>query len=56
MGRYSREEIVGLQFRNGPITCIACATNDEWKDMTEDEIIVDDDEELVFCDRCKRRL
>ena len=56
MGRYNREDILALQFRNGTVSCLECATQDEWEKMTEDEIIVDDDEEMVFCDRCKGRL
>ena len=56
MSRYSTEDILGLQFRDGTVSCIECATQNEWKQMTEDEIILEDDEEMVFCDRCKRRL
>jgi len=56
MGRYLTEDIVGLHLNNGVITCQECSTKEEWADMTENEIIVENEEEVVFCDRCKKQL
>jgi NAD-dependent SIR2 family protein deacetylase len=56
MSRYANEDILGLHLNNGGVTCEECSTETEWADMTEDEIIVENEEEVVFCDRCKKKL
>ncbi len=58
MGDYKAEDIVALQLA-GEIACEDCLTEDEWKNMSENEIITRDqleEEQVVFCDRCKKRL
>ncbi len=56
MSRYQKEDILGLHFDSGEVICSKCATKDEWNGMKENEIIVENEEEVVFCDRCKEQL
>ena len=57
MGRINIDDIVGLEFSDGTMTCRKCVEQDEWENMTEDEIILEDDgDDLIFCDHCKGRL
>jgi hypothetical protein len=56
MGRYASEDILGLQLNTGAVTRRECATDQEWDSMTDNEIIVENEDEVVFCDRCKKKL
>ena len=55
MARYEDEDILGLHFNSGVVVCRECCTEKEWEDMTEDQIVVENEEEVVFCDRCKKK-
>ena len=55
MARYQDEDILGLCFRDGRVACRECCTEKEWEDITEDEILIENEEEIRFCDRCKRK-
>ncbi len=59
MGRIPFDEIAGY-FVNGQIVCPECLTEDELANLMEDEVItrqsIDDGEEMVFCDRTKKKL
>ena len=57
MARYQREDILGLDLNNGPVVCIECATEEEWNNAKEEEIILEtSDDEVIFCDRCREKL
>ena len=56
MARYQKEDILGLHFNSGLVVCSECSTEDEWTKMTEDQIITENEDEVVFCDRCKKQL
>ena len=59
MGIVNIGEVVGVRFRNGEIVCLEHLTHEEWENVTEDEIIHEDDlegEDLCFCDRCREKL
>jgi uncharacterized protein with PIN domain len=59
MSRIPFDDIAG-QLINGLIVCPECASSDEISNVKEDEVItwksIQESEELVFCDRCKKRL
>jgi hypothetical protein len=52
-----KDEIVGYQFDTETI-CKECATLEELKDLTRAELLTAKNisEDLVFCDRCKKRI
>ena len=54
------DEIRGYRWKDGTIVCTKCVTDEERKDLKEDEILtdhdVDDEDEMYFCDRCKKGL
>jgi hypothetical protein len=60
MGRYKLEEIAAIQDSEGSVICMECATAEEMTELTEDEIIetkeVEETENFIFCDRCKKRI
>jgi hypothetical protein len=53
------EEIAGANIGNETV-CVDCMTKDDWKNLTESQVILDEDlgdpEEIYFCDRCKARM
>ncbi|SPF41440.1 hypothetical protein SBDP1_340007 [Syntrophobacter sp. SbD1] len=53
MGVYKREEIRGIFGRDGEVICSECMTTEEWREMTEQEIIMEDEGQIYFCDRCE---
>ncbi len=59
MGRILLDEIVGFNVK-GQIVCPECIKKNELKSFKESDVIVrqsiDDDEEMVFCERCKARI
>ena len=64
MGRVKTEDILGYDINDEhnsfEIVCAECATDEDLKDVTEDQIILegsfDREEERLFCDRCKKEL
>ena len=59
MSTVNREDIRGYQLEGGDMVCTECATDEDTKDVTQDEILVDsqvDGDTLYFCDRCKKQL
>jgi hypothetical protein len=57
MTRIKKDEILGYQFDTETI-CKECATLEELKDLTRAELLTAKNisEDLVFCDRCKKRI
>jgi len=55
MARHSVEDVVGLQLYEETV-CRGCVTEQEWAQVSEDEILMPCEEELAFCDRCKERI
>ncbi len=59
MSVFKREEIAGIYGNEGPIHA-ECMTEEEWNEMTEDEIIttnqIESDDDIYFCNRCSKQL
>jgi hypothetical protein len=58
MGFIKVEDIDGVCLE-GQIVCRICIEDEEWKEFSELEIILNTDEDyerLYFCDRCGERL
>ena len=58
MGQYKQEDILGLRL-GSEIVCAECPSDEEWDQITEDEIITQggtEGEDIYFCDRCKNRI
>ncbi len=59
MGIIKNDDIVGYSFQ-GKFVCTDCATDDDLKELKEDEVITSDDvereEALYFCDECKKQI
>ncbi|MGA3209387.1 MAG: hypothetical protein ABSE05_16385 [Syntrophales bacterium] len=57
MTRIKKDEILGYQFDTETI-CRECVTLEELKDLTRAELLTAKSirEDLVFCDRCKKRI
>ena len=59
MGTIKQDEIRGIHV-SGEVLCSNCATDEEMKNVKEEEIISENmaekDDTLYFCDRCKERL
>ncbi len=56
MGRFKRENIYGYCLDES-IVCEDCLTDEEDANLKEDQLITQTDEdELVFCDRCGKRI
>ena len=51
------DDVAGYQFKGGTV-CTECATEEDLKDLTSDEIITAEglSEHMVFCDRCKKQI
>jgi len=56
MGHYAYEDILGLHFNDGRVTCRECATDKELEEVKENEILVEDDGAVAFCDRCHKKI
>ena len=60
MGYYKPDEIAAIRDSEGNITCLDCATDEVMNNLTSDEIIenkeVEDEENFIFCDGCKKRI
>ena len=61
MSIIEKENISGCTFiANSETVCIDCLTEEEWSNLTENEILLQDSleesEAVYFCDRCKKRL
>ena len=63
MGVIKHEEIEGYSFNSASgseIVCLKCVTNEDLKDLEEDEILISSEMEQsdvrYFCDRCKKEL
>jgi len=60
MAVIEKEDILGIYTDEG-IVCSNCMTDEEWKNITmeniiERRVIEMNDEEYYFCDRCKNSL
>lgn len=58
MGCYKEEDIVGLRLES-EIVCMECRTDEDWDQMTEEEVITQEETEgdvIYFCDQCKKRI
>lgn len=60
MGYYKLEDVAAIRDGEGNICCLNCATDAEMNELTEDKIVenkeAEDSENLIFCDRCKKRI
>ncbi len=61
MAKIKVEDIVGLRIiPRGDIVCWDCLSEEERQDFNEDDVIMADetesDDEIYFCDRCKKRM
>lgn len=57
MGAYRIENIAGIRAAEGLVSCCGCMEAGEWDNLVEEEIIVvEEDNTIYFCDRCKERL
>ena len=60
MGLIHAPDVVGLWVSKGKIACRDCWTKEEFEKAKEDDFItqneVEDEEEIYFCDRCKKTL
>jgi NAD-dependent SIR2 family protein deacetylase len=62
MGRHKTEEIIAIHNQKGEVVCTNCLGNTPWYDAinTEDDMITQDamdaKEEIIFCDKCKKKL
>jgi hypothetical protein len=54
--KIKKEDIIGYWF-DREIVCTDCINDNELEDITQDEIITEEDcntDEMIFCDRCKK--
>ena len=61
MSVYRDEEILALrETETRRIICRQCSTQQQWNDMTEEDIITQEDvdkkEFVYFCDECRKKL
>ena len=63
MSIFKKEDAVGARFDTGgggvEIVCEECMTKEDWKGLEQEEIIdreeKEKDDDLYFCDRCKKQ-
>jgi hypothetical protein len=59
MGRIGKQDVKAYEFQ-GEVVCADCATDDDLKELEEDELITEDhienSDDLLFCDRCKKQI
>lgn len=58
MSQYTREQIVGATVGE-ELVCAECLTEEEWKELTLDTILTEDEltlDTIHFCDRCKEQV
>ena len=56
MGIIKNEDIKWYQIGEG-IVCVDCSTDDDLKEITEGDVHTEeDDESMIFCDRCKKQI
>ncbi|MGB7296808.1 MAG: hypothetical protein WBC70_14580 [Candidatus Aminicenantales bacterium] len=59
MGTIRRVEIVAASIDEWLI-CEKCITKEEWDALTEDDFVLESErdktDDLMFCDRCKKRI
>lgn len=57
MGAYKIEDIAGIRLASGLVSCYGCMAAEEWDNLVEEKIIVvQEDDTICFCDRCRKRL
>ena len=62
MGRHKTEEILAIYNQRGEVICTSCLGDTPWYDAikTEDDVITQDametKNEIIFCDKCKKKL
>ena len=60
MGLLQEKDIRGYQIKTGIIVCPVCATAEEIKAISEDNILteydIDRDVDKMVCDRCKKEI
>ena len=63
MSIFKKEDVVGARFDTGgggvEIVCEECMTKEDWEELEQEEIIdreeKEKDDDLYFCDRCKKQ-
>lgn len=58
MGIVNRDEIVGIHDENS-IKCKDCMTNEDWNNLKEEDIILQNEiegDDMYFCDECEKQL
>jgi len=57
MGIVRYEDVLGYCFDRGQVICEECATDEQKNKAQESDFIIEiPDDEIYFCDRCKKRL
>ncbi len=61
MGIVGKDDMVAIRREDGNIVCEECATQEEWDNATEDQIVTrseieNDSDNLYFCDECKKQI
>jgi hypothetical protein len=58
MGIINRDDIRCIITVRGEYVCSECFTDEELREVQRDHIILfdDDEEDIIFCDRCKKRV
>lgn len=54
------DDLVGIYEEDGSIKCRDCMENGDWKGLSKENIIIDDDikdgNQLLYCDYCEEKL
>lgn len=54
------DDLVGIYEGDGSVKCRDCMENGDWKGLSKENIIIDDDikddKQLLYCDYCEEKL
>jgi hypothetical protein len=57
---YEEGNLVGIYQEDGSVKCRDCMAGEDWKDLTQEDIItsedIEKDGEWIYCDYCEEKL
>lgn len=60
MEDHKRDALIGIYNEDGSVKCRECMSEEDWKQLKEEQIItigdLEEDHEYIYCDYCEERL